>query len=112
MSEEIFAISNDGSVKVEWVDLGEGFCGDYDPSDPEDESLFRFDSFAMQDGSWEPLDDGSYCTQVPVETDEETLKKLAQIVAEELADSYRACGGVKKAGERMSWISTEWLSKA
>lgn len=105
-------VSEDGMVMVEWVDLGEGWCGDYNPDDPDDDALLRFDSFVKDGLSWEPLDDGSYCTQVPVETDDETLRKLARIVVEELADSYSACGGVKKAGERMSWISPRWLDKS
>lgn len=105
-------ISEDGMVMVEWVDLGEGWCGDYNPDDPEDDSLLRFDSYVKDELSeWEPLDDGSYCTQVPVDTDDATLEQLARIVVEELADSYRACGRVKKAGERMSWISPTWLDK-
>ena len=32
-----------GPVRVAWVCLGEGYNGDYDPRNPEDELLLRFD---------------------------------------------------------------------
>lgn len=32
-----------GPVRVAWVCLGEGYNGDYDPKNPEDELLLRFD---------------------------------------------------------------------
>ena len=32
-----------GDRKVEWVDIGEGWNGDYDPDDPDDTALLRFD---------------------------------------------------------------------
>ena len=40
-------------VKVEWVELGEGWWGDYDPDDPMDEELLRFDVSWLDDaGQW------------------------------------------------------------
>jgi hypothetical protein len=32
-----------GDVCVSWVELGEGYNGDYDEEDPEDVELLRFD---------------------------------------------------------------------
>lgn len=32
-----------GPVRVAWICLGEGYNGDYDPKNPEDELLLRFD---------------------------------------------------------------------
>lgn len=46
-----YAISKDGMVKVEWTDLGEGLSGDYDPSDPEDISLLRYDAWVRITGT-------------------------------------------------------------
>jgi len=34
-----------GKVIIEWVELGEGWSGDYNSDDPEDEELLRFDAY-------------------------------------------------------------------
>ena len=39
-----------GPIQVAWVCLGEGYNGDYDPSDPEDELLLRFDVAVKNEG--------------------------------------------------------------
>jgi len=31
------------NIMVEWVELGEGLSGDYNPDDPKDIELLRFD---------------------------------------------------------------------
>lgn len=108
----VFAISDDGKVKVEWEDLGEGVCGDYDPDDPEDVALLRFYSYYLDGKEWEPLDDGSYCTLTPVDTHGPVLIGLAQLLAAEIGDAYAAGGSVKKVCERLSWISPEWLDRS
>lgn len=38
-----------GPVRAAWVCLGEGYNGDYDPANPEDEPLLRFD-LSVKDG--------------------------------------------------------------
>lgn len=38
-----------GPVRVAWVCLGEGYNGNYDPTNPEDELLLRFD-LSVKDG--------------------------------------------------------------
>lgn len=40
-----------GPVQVAWVCLGEGYNGDYDPRDPEDELLLRFDVTVKDEGT-------------------------------------------------------------
>ena len=37
-----------GGRKVEWIDIGEGWSGDYDPDDPDDIALLRFDVLELQ----------------------------------------------------------------
>ena len=115
-----------GDVKVEWVELGEGWCGDYDPTDPEDTELLRFDvyvragyaeandvhgepAFDEGDGGWFVPSDASYCTQVPVDTDEPTRQALLEIIADEVADALPA--SIKKVCERLSWISPDWAQR-
>ena len=69
-----------GDRKVEWVDIGEGWNGDYDPDDPDDTALLRFDVLELTNihglfsdspvMEWEVLDDASYCTQMPADSSE------------------------------------------
>lgn len=55
-----------GRVRVEWTELGEGIDGDYNPEDPDDIELLRFDVSLKVGGRWTFPDNASYCTQVPV----------------------------------------------
>ena len=121
------AISDDGMVKVEWTDLGEGMCGDYNPDDPDDVALLRFDAWVRVTGTnmdeirglenaykgdkWGYKSNGSYCTLTPVETHGPVLERLAQIIANELANNLDN-GGWKSTAERMSYASPEWVRTA
>lgn len=122
----IEAISHDGMVKVEWTDLGEGLCGDYDPSDPTDEPLLRFDAWVKvtgtsmdeirglefhEDDEWGYRENGSYCTMTSANTHGPVLVALAQLIADELADNLDN-GGWKSAGERMSYANPDWVRQA
>lgn len=69
-----------GRYTLEWVDLGEGFDGDYDPENPDDRPLLRADLY----GDGEALDGGSYCTQAPVTTPDYVLSALAHSLLESL----------------------------
>ena len=60
-------LEEDG-IRVEWEDIGEGICGDYNPEDPDDHPLLRFSVSILLDGQWEAVEDASYCTQMPVDT--------------------------------------------
>lgn len=99
------------NVKVEWVELGEGWNGDYDPKNPEDEKLLRFDVYVFVDREWEMKDDASYCTRFPVKATDEQKQKGPQLILDEFYDALSsdiACS-VKKLGERMSWIGLDWI---
>ena len=86
-----------GNLRAEWENLGEGFSGDYDPTDPDDVNLLRFSVYDVATG--EQLDDASYCTQMPADTDPSILARaLEQIVAE---------AGSKRALEGLSWMKPE-----
>lgn len=103
----------DRNIKVEWTDIGEGLSGDYDPDNPEDISLLRFDVYVVRDGQWSEVDDASYCTQMPAGTDVETLKRAAAYLAKKYADVLTddPDTSVKKLGERLSWISPDWFQE-
>ena len=93
---------------LEWVDLGEGLCGDYNPDDPKDIPLLRFDAYIKENGQWTSIEDASYCTCVPATTDVEELINLLDIVFnkyDEVVDAYIDGGSVKHLGEELSHIA-------
>lgn len=108
-----------GNAKIEWVELGEGRSGDYNPDDPCDVELLRFDTFFRpqpgqdaqddpdEDG-WVTCHDGSYCTLVPVSTPPDVRQVL---LIELMAAMHEAIGQdrVKKIAERCSWITEDGL---
>ena len=103
------SIRND-KLRVDWTNLGEGVSGDYNPEDPEDINLLRFDIYAKRDNSdWEEVDDASYCTNVPADTDPDELERLLRVIFDrynDVIDDYINNGtSVKKLGEELSWIA-------
>ena len=103
-------------LRVDWYNAGEGVSGDYDPEDPEDVNLLRFDVYAKTDDpswedtdGWTEVDDASYCTQVPADTDPEELERLLRVIFDrynDVIDDYIENGtSVKKLGEELSWIA-------
>lgn len=118
-----YAVSYDGMVKVEWTNLGEGMCGEYNSDDPEDVALLRFDAWVKvtgtdmdeirglnnyEDDEWGYKENGSYCTMTEVDTHGPILMKLAQLIADELADNLDN-GGWKSTAERMSYANPNWI---
>lgn len=97
-----------GNYKVEWVDLDEGLNGMYDPNDPDDIALLRFDTSELIDGEWEEIPDGSYCTAMPVHTDKDTLRQGLAMIVNELQD---CAGSPKKLLEGLSWMNPEWFTE-
>ena len=102
-------------LRVEWSNIGEGICGDYDPADPEDVNLLRFDVYWAPDADndpdkpieWEEVEDASYCTQVPADTPVTELIRLLYIIFKRYADVIGdyPYASVKKLGEELSWIA-------
>jgi len=111
-----------GDVAVEWYNAGEGWDGDYDPDNPEDVNLLRFDFYARKDGNWITVLDASYCTQVPADTPDDVLANLLEVLMDEgedaiqiaLSEGDRHMYGdeIAPAGRRvfeeLSWISPDW----
>jgi len=128
MDEEYNVYEKNG-LRVEWVELGEGYDGDYDENDPEDEELLRFDvyvrihpdddnpeweyhgGFIADDGTkWSGVKDGSYCTRVPASTSEEHRLELLERIHIEIENSPEHPRKVDM--QRMSWVSAEGLDTA
>ena len=98
-----------GKLRVDWYNAGEGLCGGYDPEDPDDMNLLRFDVYkSIDDGNWEAVDDASYCTQVSAETPDNELLRLLYSIFNEYYDAIivSEAESVKKLGESLSWISS------
>lgn len=96
-----------GKVRVDLVNLYEGWCGDYDPDDPEDENLLRFDVYTRENGEWIEVNDSSYCTQVPANVSDEVAISVVKTIMGEVYDSVNAGHPIKKLCERLSWIDAD-----
>ena len=96
-----------GVVKIEWVNLGEGYDGDYDPENPDDVNLLRFDVSKKVNGEWTEVEDGSYCTQVPSRTNHDTLRRILTSFMNEIYDDVISVGKAKRACERLSWTAPD-----
>jgi hypothetical protein len=96
-----------GNIKVEWVNLGEGWDGDYNPSDPSDVNLLRFDVYKRSNAKskWEEVENASYCTQMPASTSKEILHQALEHIMNTVHGPILADGRAKRLCERLSWIS-------
>jgi hypothetical protein len=97
-----------GNVKISWVNLGEGFDGDWDPDDPKDENLLRFDVslWNEQAREFEEVPDASYCTYFSANT---TLQQRCDSLVYLMDEIYEPCSQghpVKKLCERLSFIDS------
>lgn len=101
------ATSDSGCIRVEWVFCDEGWWGDYDPTNPDDQALMRFDTYVKIADGWAEFEDGSYCTQTPYDTDPETLTRMAQMMANVIAANPG-----KRTCEMLSWVHPGWLVAA
>lgn len=101
---QIVALTRD-DVSVEWENIGEGYCGDYDPDDPEDLNFLRFsvNKFTPENG-WEQVDNGSYCTLVEASTDPAVLMEYLQMIMNECYPVIKDGGSIKKICEHLSHL--------
>lgn len=90
------------NVRIDWVNLGEGHDGDYDPTDKYDENLLRFDVSRFDGKYWEAIEDGSYCTQVPSATPPQVLIEHLKHFMSEIYDDVSAHGRAKRTCESLS----------
>lgn len=105
-------LRRNGVVAVVWEDIGEGWDGEYDPNDDNDEPLLRFtvyrNSFVTggsRSGGWEQVDNASYCTRMPVNADEFVLVRELHFMMELVYDRVVAGESIKDVCEKFSWVS-------
>lgn len=85
-----------------WVELGEGFQGDYDPTDPDDVELLRLDY--VVDG--EEVE--SLCTRMPVSLTGPQRQQALDVIRAFAAS--HPDWSPRKVTELFSWMEPEWLT--
>ena len=65
----------------------EGWDGDYNPEDPNDQLLFRFDVDRLVDGNWEPIDDASYCTRLTADLPSNKVQRALEYLLDQIYPS-------------------------
>lgn len=115
-----------GHARIDWIDIGEGLTGGYDPNDPEDVELLRFSVYRfdgddallaaaladpelglmldVEGRGWVEVDDASYCTNVPANTDTAERQRLLVLLMDEFHQAVTERRSVKKLGEAASHI--------
>lgn len=92
-------------VELEWI--GEGIEGEY--KGRGDRRLLRFTVYRRAAGSWDAVEDASYCTQVSSRCAEKTKRKVAEHILAEVHDQVVNGCSIKKLCERLSWINRTWV---
>lgn len=117
VNEETIISVDDGLLKVELAYIGEGFTGDYDSNDPDDEPLLRFYTYVnsnhgtKEEPFWEEVRDGSYCTSVSKNSEIAHIAEVAKTILIEFRkiitcyDEKEGIPSIKKTAEKMSHIS-------
>ena len=98
-----------GKVVIEWVELGEGWHGDYNPDDPDDDELLRFDAY-IENHEWQ--DDYptySYCTSFPANATPEERRAGLEYLMEHLYPFMSKNKWCRSEAEHLSWINLEWI---
>lgn len=95
------------NVRIDWVNLGEGLDGDYDPTDKYDANLLRFDVYRFDGNEWQAIEDGSYCTQVNATTPQKILIDYLVHFMDTIYDDVSAHGKAKRLCEQLSWTCNE-----
>lgn len=118
--EDIEVVSENGLVKVTLEYIGEGLCGDYDPADPDDRPLLRYNLSRLNDGNdsledvaedcgsdWWAVIDGSYCTLLSVNDDRDKLIEAAKAILRQVEDGLTSCCREKRLYESLSHFCVE-----
>lgn len=109
MDDEVVMTVMDDVLRVDWCNIGEGYNGDFDPDDPEDANLLRFDVSVKCVDGWEPVVDGSACTCVPADTPEDVLKRLLQHIFNSYREVIHGCEypSVSRITDKLSYLAGE-----
>ena len=105
-----------GDVRITLEYIGEGKIGDYLGTE-DDVPLMRFTTYRKEpcadgtdhpDWNWEEYDNGSFCTQIPVDTWYVEMMRLANVILNKLVEDVTAGNSIKRKAEELSWIDDTW----
>lgn len=81
-------------VRIDWDELGEGEFGEYNEDDPNDTEFLRFTIYRASDedgdDGWAEVEGGSWCSRIPVDTDDETRDAALWTLMDHHGDDVRA----------------------
>ncbi len=106
---------NDVKVMLEYI--GEGFQGDF-VNNGIDMPLMRMsvvkkeyveDGIDHPDWNWIEVDNASYCTQIPVDTDEILMNDFCKIVVDRVYKSVMDEDSIKSLCRELSWANEAWI---
>jgi hypothetical protein len=106
--------TEDNLYRLDWVHLDEGWYGDYNADDPNDERLLRFDIYVWDNelGEWNgEIQDTSYCTQLNVNTSKDDLFMIGSHIVESFADAWDNGCGWKRTLEECTWLTPADFAK-
>lgn len=102
----ISVISDNGLVKVQWINALEGPTGFYNPRNPVDVNLLRFNIYFkdIASNAWRDPGNASRLALIPAKTEDYFLLHAAEFIASELQDhTTDGCHAV--ICERLSWLT-------
>jgi hypothetical protein len=102
-------LSQDG-VQVSLSHIGEGCDGDFMPDDPDDVPLLRMDVSIWEEGEWQALDNGSYCTDLSCAASDAELDEALAIMHEQITAAIKE-GRQKRTCEWLSWMGEPNMSR-
>jgi hypothetical protein len=111
MADDV-VLFDSGNSRITWEAIGEGWTGDFNPSDPTDEELLRFyvQWLDPKYKEWIDAEHGSYCTAFSAKATPEQRCKALEWMARQL-EGVREDGNFKRTCERLSWVSLETISE-
>lgn len=104
-----------GDVRISWVDNGEGQDGIYNPSNPDDMPLLRFQIFYL--GGGEEVMVASVKSQTSRREETDIRQKLLQKIADQVVGPIEEkqptpedseVPAIKTTLEKLAWIGPEW----
>lgn len=98
-----------GPIRVAWVCHGEGYNGEYDPRDPEDELLLRFDVAVKAEGIGDFVTVESRCTCFPASTPIKDKEAALDMLLDHFHHAYTSHPGhsLRSLADRLSYISAD-----
>lgn len=96
-------------VVVELEYIGEGYGGDFDPSDPADEELLRFTVSLAEPDERNPdyPEDASYCTHLPASLSEEDQRFAASAILRVVKSDVIGRRSIKRLCEDLSHFNRD-----